>query len=144
MVKKDSRLEGYSVWKGVDRFEDYVGPLYYKTDADGTVRCAFIIDEKHVNGQNSVHGGMLMTFADYAVFVIAQDALQDKRAVTVSFTCDFTAGAKMGTFVESTGEIVHQTGGMVFMRGTVFSEESVLLRYSALLKKFREKHPGRA
>ena len=85
---------------------------------------------------------MLMTFADYSLFVLAQDVLRDRHSVTVSFTCDFTAGAGVGEFVEATGEVVHETRSLVFMRGTVFSEKSVLLRFSALLKKTRAREPG--
>ena len=137
MSEQDARLEGYSVWEGIDKFEDYIGPLYYKECEDGSVKCAFVAEEKHVNGQKSLHGGMLMSFADYALFMFAQPSLVGHRAVTVSFSSDFTAGASQGAFVESTGEIVHETGGMLFMRGTVFSEETVLLNFTAVLKKIR-------
>lgn len=138
VAERDARLEGYAQWEGVDAFEDYVGPLYYKQGDDGEVRCAFVAAAKHVNGQNALHGGMLMTFADYALFMFARKALGDQRAVTVSFSSDFTAGVGEGEFVEATGEVVHETGGLLFLRGTVFCEDTVLLNFSAVLKKLRQ------
>lgn len=138
MSEHDARLAGYRLWEGIDNFEDYVGPLYYKQCEDGSVRCAFIAEEKHVNGQKSLHGGMLMTFADYALFMFAQPALNGQRALTVSFSSDFTAGASEGEFIEATGEIVHETGGMLFMRGKVLSGDTVLLNFTAVLKKLRQ------
>ena len=137
MGDRDARLEGYSEWKGFDAFEDYVGPLYYKEADDGEVRCAFVAADKHVNGQSVLHGGMLMTFADFALFLVARKALGGQRAVTVSFSSDFTAGIGEGELIEATGEVVHETGGLLFMRGRVFCEETTLLRFSAVLKKLR-------
>lgn len=139
MAVTDERLEGYEHWQGHDNFEDFVGPLFYKKEADGQYRCAFVIEDKHVNGQKGVHGGMLMTFADYALFMFARDRLDGARAVTVSFSSDFTSGAREGEFVQSTGEVVHETRGMLFLRGTIFTDDRVLLNYTAVLKKLRPK-----
>ena len=138
MGDRDARLEGYAECEGFDAFEDYVGPLYYKEEEDGEVRCAFVVDGKHVNGQNALHGGMLMTFADYALFLFARKALGNQRAVTVSFSSEFTAAVGEGEFIEATGEVVHETGGLLFVRGKVFCEDTVLLNFSAVLKKLRE------
>ena len=40
-----------------------------------------------------LHGGMLMAFADYALFVIAHNELEDMNAVTVSCQTEFLKGA---------------------------------------------------
>ena len=138
MGDRNARLEGYTEWKGFDAFEDYVGPFYYRQEEDGEVRCAFVVAGKHVNGQNALHGGMLITFADYALFLFARKALGNQRAVTVSFSSDFTAKVGEGEFVEATGEVVHETGGLLFLRGKVFREDTVLLSFSAVLKKLRQ------
>lgn len=134
MAVIDERLKGYSQWEGIDPFEDFVGPLHYK-EVDGENRCAFIVTERHINGQRGLHGGMLMTFADYALFMFARKHLEGQHAVTVSFNSQFTAVSKLGDFVEATGEVVHETRGMLFLRGTVFTADTVLLNFSAVLKK---------
>ena len=102
------------------------------------MRCAFVVEGKHVNGQKALHGGMLMTFADYALFLLARKALGNQRAVTVSFSSEFTAAVGEGEFIEATGEVVHETGGLLFVRGKVFCEDTVLLNFSAVLKKLRQ------
>lgn len=135
MSTLDPRLEGYQHWEGIDPFEDYVGPLYYKPDPKGGYRCAFVIEEKHINGQRGLHGGMMMTFADYALFMIARDALGDDSAVTVSFNADFCSRGELDEFVESTGEVVHASRKMLFVRGTIFAGERVILRYAGVLKR---------
>ncbi len=134
----DERLKGYKTWEeGHDPFEDFVGPLYFQEDGEGR-RCAFIADERHVNGGGFMHGGMLMSFADFALFVIARSSLEEGiHAVTVSFNADFTASVYPGDFVEATGEVVHETGSMIFIRGTVFVGDRTVLRFSGVIKKIR-------
>lgn len=131
----DPRLEGYQHWEGIDPFEDFVGPLYYKRGPNGGCRCAFIVEQKHVNGQDGLHGGMMMTFADYALFMIARDELGDDSAVTVSFNADFCSRGELGDFIESAGEVVHTTRKMLFVRGTIFTADRVILRYAGVLKR---------
>ena len=71
---------------------------------DGRIRCAFRVENKHLNGQRNVHGGAFMSFADYCLFAIAAPVLQGP-GVTVSFACEFLDAAREGELVEGTGEI---------------------------------------
>lgn len=137
----DERLQGYQTWElGHDPFEDFVGPFYFKEEGEER-RCAFIADERHVNGGGFMHGGMLMTFADFALFVFARTTLVQEgiHAVTVSFNSDFLSPVHPGDFVEATGEVVHETRGMIFIRGIVFVGERTVLRFSGVIKKIRPK-----
>ena len=130
------RLAGYSQWDGVDPFEDHIGPLFYKEE-NGVYRCAFIVEGKHINGQGGLHGGMMVSFADYALFMFAQNQLAGTRAVTVTLNSEFASAAIQGEFLEATGEVVHETRGMLFMRGTIFSGDRTILNFSGVLKKLR-------
>ncbi len=136
MSEHDLTREGYELWHGEDPFEDYIGPLYYKQE-NGQCRCAFVISDHHVNSQGGLNGGMLMAFGDYALFLIARSHLSTGKAVTLTFDAQFTAVAKKGELVECTGEVVHETGGLLFMRGMVFSGDTLLLNFTATLKKLR-------
>ncbi len=138
MSTRDLVAEGYTPWEGHDPFEDHCGPMMFKKE-DDTYRCAFIIGEKHINGQGGLHGGMMMTFADFSLFVIARDHLRDSHAVTVSFTSDFASPGLLGEFVEATGEVIHETRKMLFIRGTIFTEDRMILRFSGVLKKIKER-----
>jgi len=140
MSTTDPRLAGYQQWEGFDPFEEQSGPYFFKEEGVGRYRCAFITEGNHLNGQGALHGGALMTFADFAAFVFARPSLvQGVHAVTVSLNAEFTAAAGTGEFVEATGEIVHETGGMIFVRGIVCSGDRTLLNFSAVLKKLRPK-----
>lgn len=139
----DPRLNGYSEWKGYDAFEDHVGPLYYKKN-DAGYRGAFVVRDYHVNGQGAVHGGMLMTFADYAIFIIAWDSLRDRSGVTITFTAEFTAMAVTGDFVEAVGEVIRETGSLIFLKGSIVSGDTVLMNFSAVIKKLGKRERERS
>lgn len=140
---KSERLAGFQSWEGgVDPFEDHAGPFYYRKEANGEVTCAFEATPTHCNGGGFLHGGLLMTFADYSLFAIGNDVLNGP-SVTVSFNAEFTAAGRAGEFIEARGEVVQNTGSMVFLRGLVFTRsdgpERVLLNFSGIVKKLRRK-----
>lgn len=136
MSELDERLVGWEKWEGVDPFEDHCGPMFFKK-IDGKDHSRLLLDTKHMNGQGNVHGGVLMTFADYALFVIARDRLEGIGAVTISFNCDFIGPADVGDMLEATGEVIKETGRMLFVRGLITCGESNLLNFSGVLRKIR-------
>lgn len=133
---------GFRGWEGTDPFEDHAGPYFYRKTETGEVICAFEATPTHCNGGGFLHGGALMTFADYSLFCIGQDVLGGP-AVTVSFNAEFTAAAGAGQIVEARGEIVQNTGSMVFLRGQVYTgageAKRTLLNFSGIVKRIKRK-----
>ncbi|MDG2522742.1 PaaI family thioesterase [Caulobacter segnis] len=130
---------GWSTWRGSDPFEDQSGPFYFRDEDDGTVRCAFRAERKHMNGGGFMHGGCMMTFADFCLFAIGWKALKDTRAVTVSLNGEFVGPAAVGDLVEATGEIVRDGGSLLFVRGTLSTGGRAMLSFSGVVKKIRSR-----
>ena len=80
----DSRLREFSTDEGFDPAEDYVGPFYYRREQDQFV-CAFLPEKKNCNTYGGVHGGILMTFADFSLCMAATNHYNKEDCVTVSF-----------------------------------------------------------
>ena len=118
-----------------DPFEDLVGPFGYKVE-DRRISFAFEAKSHHCNSSNSVHGGMLMTFADYAVCLTAIWDQPGQKCVTVSFNCEFVAAGRQGDHIRSSCEVVRRTRSLTFVRGQLFVGERVLLNCSAIVKHF--------
>lgn len=131
----DPRLSGYRQWEGSDPFEEQTGPFYYRQEPDGSYRGGFLAGKRNVNKAGNIHGGALMTFADYSLFVFARKSLKGVSAVTVSFNAEFISPAAEGDFLESCGELVHETKRLLFVRGKIFCGSRVLLNISGILKK---------
>jgi acyl-coenzyme A thioesterase PaaI-like protein len=86
-----------------------------------------------------MHGGCLMTFADYAIFCIASEHLQESGSVTAQMSCEFIDAAVEGEVVETRGEVIRAGASLIFIRGIVETSGRPLMSYSAILKKVRRK-----
>lgn len=128
---------GYRSYDYVDPFEDLVGPLGYTVDGE-TIRFAFIVGPRHCNTQSTVHGGMLMTFADYALCLTAVWDQAGEKCVTVSLNCEFVAAGQLGDVIESAAEVVRRTGSLAFVRGQVTAGDRTLVNYSGIVKRLRD------
>ena len=128
---------GWYFWGDGDPFEHQSGPFFFREEADGTVRCAFRAEKKHMNGGGFMHGGCMMTFADYALFAIAWQELKETYAVTVSFNSEFVSAGKVGDLIEATGEVVRAGGSLIFVRGELTTEGRVLMPFSGVIKKVK-------
>lgn len=128
---------GWRHWSG-DPFETQSGPYYFREE-EGRIRCAFRAERKHMNGGNFMHGGCAMTFADFALFSIADHVLKDERAVTVTLNGEFIGPAHEGDLVEATGEVIKAGKSMVFIRGLVSTGGNPVLSFSGVVKKIRRR-----
>ncbi|MDR6627223.1 PaaI family thioesterase [Caulobacter segnis] len=128
---------GWRTWSGLDPFEDQSGPFYFREGEDGRVTTAFRAEKKHMNGGGFMHGGCMMTFADFSLFAIAWKELADSRAVTVSLNGEFVGPARPGDLVTATGEVVRAGGSLLFVRGLVSTGTGPMLNFSGVIKKIR-------
>ena len=128
---------GWAFYPGGDPYEDLAGPFYFQ-ERGGQRVCAFRAEKKHMNGGMFMHGGCMMTFADFCLFVIAGEAIAGSRAVTATFNGEFVGSAAIGDLVECTGEVVKAGRSMVFVRGLIVNASrggDVMMSFSAVLKK---------
>ena len=133
---------GWRLWINSDPFEDLAGPFYSRQEPDGSVTCAFRAERKHMNGGGFMHGGCMLTFADFCLFVIGRDALKDQHAVTVSLNGEFVGPAHEGDLIECRGDIVRAGGSLVFMRGLISTGGKTMMSFSGVVKKVGKRTPG--
>ena len=128
--------EVYITNTGMDPAEDYVGPFFYRIHADGYTS-AFIPAAKNCNLNGDVHGGVLVTFADFALCVAATDNYAEESCTSISFNCEFVAAGKEGELIECSPIITRKTGSMVFVRGSLISSGETLMTFSSVVKRLR-------
>jgi uncharacterized protein (TIGR00369 family) len=134
VVANEGEFAGWRTWAR-DRFETSNGPFYYRQESDGRIRCAFRADGRHMNGSGNMHGGCLMTFADFSLFAIASRELGATQGVTVSFNAEFIDAAIEGELIEADGEVVRAGRSLIFLRGTLRSAGRPLLTFSGTIKR---------
>jgi uncharacterized protein (TIGR00369 family) len=135
-------LARYSVFTPPDPFEDHVGPFYFRIDGDaskaGTVHCVLPTEARHGNYKGGVHGGATLTFADYALCLVAGRAADGGTntsfAMTVSIAVEFLNAGRVGAPLEATGEPLQVTGRLAFARGSVTQQGKTIALWSGVVR----------
>ena len=119
---------------GTDPAEDLCGPFYLRRAGD-TLTAGMRVLDKHCNSMASIHGGILMMFADFALCAQARYGTDDKHIVTVSLNTEFVDGAPAGAWLASRGEVVRRTRRLVFVQGIIHEADRPVLTYNDIGKR---------
>lgn len=125
---------GWKTWPK-DTWETGSGPFYSRKDESGRIVARFIAEPRHMNGGGFMHGGCLLTFADYACFAIADDVIGGVPNVTVNLSGDFLAPAKVGDMMEATGEVTRAGRRLIYVRGLVTASGKPCLSFTSVISK---------
>ncbi|MEI6419356.1 MAG: PaaI family thioesterase, partial [Sphingomonadales bacterium] len=82
-----------------------------------------------------LHGGFIMSFIDMAMFAFIYRQLENSAAVTLSCATDFLSAGIVGKPIEAHGEILKETGKMLFVRGLVTQEGVNLASFTGTMRK---------
>jgi len=135
-------LARYSTFSPPDPFENHIGPFYYRVAGDplaaDSVHCVLPTLPRQGNYVGGVHGGAILTFADYALCVIAGRAADKGTnttfAMTVSIAVEFLSAGRIGPPLEATGAPLQVTGRLAFARGTITQEGRVVAIWSGVCR----------
>lgn len=136
-------LGRYSTFVPTDPFEDHVGPFYFRITGDaskaGDVHCVLPTHPRHGNYAGGVHGGATLTFADYALCLVAGRAADRGTnttfAMTVSIAVEFLDAARIGgPPLEASGEPLQVTGRLAYARGEVTQEGRTIALWSGVCR----------
>ena len=122
---------GYTAVFGDAGFNKYVGPVWQAPDGSEFL---FDIRDIHLNGGSSLHGGMAMALADIAMGKTVHDALEGRRAATVSLNTDLIGPAKLGDRVRGVATITRKTRSIVFITCELTVEGKPILTATGIWK----------
>jgi acyl-coenzyme A thioesterase 13 len=124
--------EGFVPFEGQGPFLEHVGPIHVARDEQGLV-FGVRAEERHANHRGTVQGGLLSTFADFALGrAIGEDADDEKDRATVSLTIDFLKPAKPGDWMEARSHVDRVGGTLSFADTTLTVGERVVARARAV------------
>ena len=130
----EGEFAGWWTWRDVDPFEQAIGPFFSKR-IDGEIVCAFRAEPRHMNGGGFMHGGCMMSFADFALFQLSSRELGRDPAVTVSLNGEFLGPARPGERIEARGGPIQAGRSLVFVRGLLTAEGRPMLNFSGVVKR---------
>jgi acyl-coenzyme A thioesterase PaaI-like protein len=125
--------EGWTRLSGA-QFNEAAGPYWIRIDGAGRT-VGLLGEDRHGNGHvGTVHGGVLMTFADIALGMGVVDAAKTRDCVTLQLQMQFTAAAPLGSFLTCRPEMVRRTSQIVFMRGLIMAGERTIASADGMWK----------
>lgn len=140
MSETPSRIPDGAENVSIVGFNHFVGPIYrLSADADGMgARFGFIAEQKHMNSAGSVHGGMLMTFADIAMSQTTRLGVPrdtpPKAGGTVSLSADFVGPGRLGDLIEAKVRVTRRTRTLAFLSADIVAGDRPLLVATGLWK----------
>lgn len=117
-------------------FMTLTGPVWRKDTEDGPVIGMETV-QKHANHRDIVHGGVVMTLADYGIGMAAAWARGNGHQVTAQLDVHFVSAAPLGAFLTTHAEIIRNTRSLCFARGEVREGENVVAVATGVWKAVR-------
>jgi uncharacterized protein (TIGR00369 family) len=122
-------------------FGRQVGPFYHRSEGGENFTRAFLVAEHHTNGMMNCHGGMLMAFADTAFGHAVSMRAKDHYWVTIRLLTDFLSAAKLGDWVEGTGEIVGVEDDIYTVQGRIWCGDRTVMTGTGIFKTLGKRPP---
>jgi uncharacterized protein (TIGR00369 family) len=124
--------EGFAPFENQGPYLEYVGPIQTRDDA-GELVLGLRAEDRHANHRGTVQGGLLSTFADFALGrAIDADADDGKDRATVSLTVDFIKPARPGDWIESRTRVDRVGGTLAFADCSLTVEGAEIVRARAV------------
>jgi acyl-coenzyme A thioesterase PaaI-like protein len=123
-------------WERVELggFSGVAGPFWLRVE-NGRRALGLILEDHHCNNHiGTVHGGLVMTFADMGLGLAVSDALGHNRCATLSLQNQFVSVARVGEFITCKAEVIRTTKQIVFVRGFIVADERVVASSDGMWK----------
>lgn len=127
-------------WEGDDA-EDHSGPFFFAVENEGesaTVRTAFRVKPQNCNAHKTLHGGILMMFADYTLCIAAIGGTHE-AVVTVTCNNEFVGPAFDGDLIIGRGEVTRKGGSLIFVRAVIEVNGNTILTSSGVVKRVKRR-----
>ena len=125
---------GFKHFEG-DGAEDNLGPFFGRCSEQG-FETAFRAQAKHCNGHDTVHGGILMSFADYSLCMAGIEGEAGVSVLTVSCNNEFLSPAVEGDLILGRCEVLRQGRSLIFVRCVLSVNDKPILNSSGVVKRF--------
>ena len=123
---------GFTTFEPQGPFLEHIGPVQVREDGDGLV-FGLRAEERHTNHRGTIQGGLLSTFADFALGrAIGADAGDDRERATVSLTVDFLRPATPGDWIESSARVERVGGTLSFADVSLSVDRREIVRARAV------------
>ena len=135
--------DGWHSWNLLDetRYNSVVlGPMQVRREGK-SCRLRMFPQRKHTNLQDAIHGATTLGLIDIALFATMHVAgsAHDGSSVTLELSTQFVGAGDPSRPLDAVGEIVRETGHLVFLRGQVEQGEDIVCAWSGIIRKLKRR-----
>lgn len=112
-------------------FELLAGPLDVAEDGKSF---SVVLEPRHLNGGDRLHGGMMMAMASMVLGAAARELAGDRRTEPLSLNCDFVSAGLPGDKVVATAQVTRKTRTVLFLSGRLMVDDRVLMTATGVWK----------
>ncbi len=114
-----------------------IGLMLVRLDDAETARVRIFPRKLHRNMNDVVHGGVILSLADIAMFAGAGLILGSRleRGVTLELNTQFLTPGDLRRPLDAIVEVTKETGRMVFARGLIVQDDDKVSSFSGILRK---------
>src|SRR3954451_10833760 len=124
--------EGFAPFEPQGPFLEHIGPIQVREGEGGPI-FGLRAEERHTNHRGTIQGGLLSTFADFALGRAIEAGAEDgKDRATVSLTVDFLRPAKPSYWIESRTRVERVVGTLSLADGSPTVDDREIVRARAL------------
>ena len=125
--------DGFEPFPDQGPFLEHIGPIHIRGGDDGNPVLGIRAEDRHINHRGTIQGGMLSTFADFALGrAIEFDAPDEHDRATVSLTVDYLKPAEPGDWIESRTSVDRVGRTLAFADCTLVVGEREIVRARAV------------
>lgn len=115
-------------------FAQHIGPFYEIELAHG-MRRAVLLDQRHLNPEGVIHGGLIASFAEYVLYrAIGDEIGHDTPCATVQLNTQFIAAAFPNRWLYGEAHVLRRTRSLVFTAGEIFDQQRRVAFVSGISK----------
>lgn len=127
-------VEGFEILSQGLGFNDQLAPIYLQTTETG-IRTALIVQPGHLNPMGICHGGVILSFADFAMAALLAHRLQNYSGMpTINMNVDFIAPGKVGDWLEFKLDRLSTTRLMGNVAGVLEGPNGVVARVNGIYR----------
>ncbi|MBC2650854.1 PaaI family thioesterase [Novosphingobium aerophilum] len=114
-----------------------LGPTRLRGEGPATVRVRIEPGPQLANSSGVVHGGALLGLIDLSLFgaLMLLTGRDPTDAITLDLTNQFIAPGAMDRPIDAVVERLRETGRLVFLRGVVEQEDTLVCAFQATVRK---------
>jgi len=129
---------GWFTWDLHDptRFNGALGKMIVQPAGPSRGRVRVFPGHGQSNLGDAVHGGAILTLVDVALFAGGHMAgMFDTDAVTLDLQTNFIGAGRLGLPIDAEVELLRETGRLVFLRGLIVQDETLVASFTGTLRK---------